>query len=72
MYCSIGGYVTASSRSNLLAPLVIDAAVLASQWAGGCMNASSYDALLCVNVIHISHWSVTEVCVFIFTVNCYC
>ena len=50
---SIGAWVDAAARENLLAPLDLD--VRSPQWP-----ISQADALLCINMIHISPWEATE------------
>jgi SAM-dependent methyltransferase len=50
---SIGAWVDDAARDNLLAPLDLD--VRSPQWP-----ISQADALLCINMIHISPWEATE------------
>ena len=50
---SIGARVDDAARDNLLAPLNLD--VRSPQWP-----ISQADALLCINMIHISPWEATE------------
>jgi hypothetical protein len=50
---SIGACVDDAARDNLLAPLDLD--VRSPQWP-----ISQADALLCINMIHISPWEATE------------
>ncbi|MBW1904186.1 MAG: DUF938 domain-containing protein [Deltaproteobacteria bacterium] len=50
---SIGAWVDVAARDNLLAPLDLD--VRSPQWP-----ISQADALLCINMIHISPWEATE------------
>jgi SAM-dependent methyltransferase len=50
---SIGARVDDAARDNLLAPLDLD--VRSPQWP-----ISQADALLCINMIHISPWEATE------------
>ena len=50
---SIGAWVNDAARDNLLAPLDLD--VRSPQWP-----ISQADALLCINMIHISSWETTE------------
>ena len=50
---SIGKRVDESARENLLAPLELD--VRSSPWP-----LTSADALVCINMIHISPWETTE------------
>jgi len=50
---SIGTRVDESARENLLAPLELD--VRSSPWP-----LTSADALVCINMIHISPWETTE------------
>ena len=50
---SILGWIAASGANNILAPLALDAA--ASPWP-----VSRADAILCINMIHISPWAATE------------
>ena len=50
---SIGAWVDEAARKNLLAPLELD--VRSPQWP-----VTKADALLCINMIHISPWEATE------------
>jgi SAM-dependent methyltransferase len=50
---SIGAWVDEAARENLLAPLELD--VRSPQWP-----ITKADALLCINMIHISPWETTE------------
>ena len=50
---SIGAWVDVAARDNLLAPLDLD--VRSPQWP-----IRQADALLCINMIHISPWEATE------------
>jgi SAM-dependent methyltransferase len=50
---SILGWIAASGAKNILAPLALDAAAL--PWP-----VSTADAILCINMIHISPWAATE------------
>ena len=50
---SIGAWVDEAARKNLLAPLELD--VRSPQWP-----VTKADALLCINMIHISPWETTE------------
>jgi hypothetical protein len=50
---SIGTWVDETARANLLAPLELD--VRSSPWP-----LTNADALLCINMIHISPWETTE------------
>ena len=50
---SIGAWVDEAARKNLLAPLELD--VRSPQWP-----VTKADALLCINMIHISPWESTE------------
>jgi SAM-dependent methyltransferase len=50
---SIAAYRTAAVAQNLLAPVCLDA--MSEQWP-----VESADALVCVNMIHISPWAVSE------------
>jgi len=50
---SIGAWVDEAARENLRAPLELD--VRSPQWP-----IARADALLCINMIHISPWEVTE------------
>jgi hypothetical protein len=50
---SISGWIAASGAKNILAPLALDAAAL--PWP--ILHA---DALVCINMIHISPWAATD------------
>ncbi len=50
---SIGAWVDETSRENLLPPLELD--VLSPEWP-----VTKADALVCINMIHISPWETTE------------
>jgi len=50
---SIAAWIAAEPAENLLPPWVLD--VANRPWPGG-----PYDAILCVNMIHISPWSASE------------
>jgi SAM-dependent methyltransferase len=50
---SIGAWVSETARENLLAPLELD--VRSPQWP-----VAKADALVCINMIHISPWETTE------------
>ena len=50
---SILGWIAASGATNILGPLALDAA--ATPWP-----VSHADAILCINMIHISPWAATE------------
>lgn len=50
---SILSWIAASGAKNILAPLALDAAAL--PWP-----VSNADAILCINMIHISPWAATE------------
>ena len=50
---SIGEWVDEAARKNLLAPLELD--VRSPQWP-----VTKADALVCINMIHISPWETTE------------
>lgn len=53
---SIAAWIAEAPRPNLRAPLRLDAAD--PPWPG--VEPGSLDAVLCINVIHISPWSVCE------------
>ena len=50
---SIGAWTAASGAKNILAPLALDAT--ATPWP-----IARADAILCINMIHISSWTATE------------
>lgn len=52
---SIAAWAAAEGTPNILSPLALDAAAGPEGWPAG-----PYDALLCVNMIHIAPWAATE------------
>lgn len=52
---SIAAWIAAGEHANVLAPLAID--VAAPDW--GVAQHGAYDALVCINMIHISPWQAT-------------
>lgn len=50
-----------SEAKNVLEPVTIDTREDVAQWGDGKLPEAGYDAVMCVNMIHISEWSSTEV-----------
>lgn len=50
--------IAASGLDNVRAPLALD--VHDDEWIGSAAIGGPYDALVCINMIHIAPWSATE------------
>lgn len=57
---SIQSYIQITQKTNIRDAVWIDTTDAPANWANGALDRASFDALLCINMLHVCQWKATE------------